>query len=197
MKSFRRRLFKAIAAASLLLGLGTLVLLIRSLFVFDNVGFKFHNIIYVIDTRTGSIDFHWVEALQISLTRRSQNGAISYSEAATNNFPPRLSYDREASPRFERRRALWFFFSHDDGQKLAMPSWKPTDGLVVVSGRVFRLWILSIPGWIILTCAGALFCWSSRRYQKGRLPGFCNFCGYDLRATPDRCPECGAVPSKP
>jgi hypothetical protein len=48
------------------------------------------------------------------------------------------------------------------------------------------LWWLSLPSVLL---AGLAVVKSSRMR-----PGACRTCGYDLRATPDRCPECGAVP---
>lgn len=54
-----------------------------------------------------------------------------------------------------------------------------------------RLWLLSL----ILAIApsyGAILAWRRRRAYK---EGQCARCGYDLRATPGRCPECGAIPA--
>jgi hypothetical protein len=63
------------------------------------------------------------------------------------------------------------------------------------SGYVKNICNISVPFWIAaILCAVAPATWLRRRLRAQvrddtpRCPG----CGYDLRATPERCPECGA-----
>jgi hypothetical protein len=56
-----------------------------------------------------------------------------------------------------------------------------------------------VPDWfLLLLCASpsarALVAWLNNR--KGRCANVCVYCGYDLRATPNRCPECGTIPAQ-
>jgi hypothetical protein len=51
-----------------------------------------------------------------------------------------------------------------------------------------------VPFWAVFLASGVLpMSWLVRAVARSAMhrPGYCAQCGYDLRATPERCPECG------
>lgn len=58
----------------------------------------------------------------------------------------------------------------------------------------FKTRFVMAPYWFFVMCFGILPLRAALRYKKARRRrrrGLCVTCGYDLRGTPDRCPECG------
>jgi hypothetical protein len=87
---------------------------------------------------------------------------------------------------------MWETFGPPDGRLPGIADVWISYGHAYLAVRAWPLVVL----WSIMP---ALWLMASRRRIRAarRNHGLCLTCGYDLRATPERCPECGAVPPKP
>jgi hypothetical protein len=85
--------------------------------------------------------------------------------------------------------------------------WLPSTDLTTrtLSGTVVTRHLTTVPYWIPTLITSLLPAMSLRRWiadhlqtRRRRKAGLCPNCGYDLRASKDRCPECGTpVPAQP
>jgi len=188
MKRVRRWLFTGIAAASLLLGVSTAVVWIRSYWVKDTFAWGDSGNPTVGDTHGPWTDGHWIVCSLGGL--EIDREYFAYPLGATLHLPSRhYSMHKEGKPNgypylnFSGARPAW------DKQMIGFE-------FAYLNRTDNRIQSVTFPLAIIFVAALVLLVlWTRQEVMRRRRSriGFCPKCGYDLRATPDRCPECGAA----
>jgi hypothetical protein len=185
----KRRLFNLLALASLLLCVAAVVMWGRSYFYGDTIGGEDSP---AVGWRRGGGLYSSIGGIEADwwlrrVTSSDPAGFSAFSHrVATNQRGLQDAYLNS----LHGVRLLGFFYVHqvqtttmgDDGKPI--PHFQDTH-------------VLLIPYWAVcaaLIVAPVMYYRRSRAERRRKVQGVCAHCGYDLRATPDRCPECGTVP---
>ena len=176
-----RRLVTLAAAVSLLLCVATVALWVRSYSRSDCI-------VYVGPSGHRGVQWAW-GALIIGM----DDGGSPRRQLEFISWGPPSAEMRVGSGRWSR---LGFGYESVDAPPNVPPAvdaWMSANDQPVARVRVRRL---AVPMWCVAALFSVLPIWKlvAIRSRRNRV-GVCPSCGYDLRATPDRCPECGAAPA--
>jgi hypothetical protein len=188
MKRLGRWLFNGVASLSMLICLATAVVWVRSYWVADSLLWMdgdYEPVIYedwrTFDCNCGGVrvsheHYEWHGAFSGAIFK---GHSFSHGRSQATNYPYYTISFQWAPPTTDLRlKGFEFVYLHDEYNRV--------QSVTIPLAAIFFP-ALFLPA--LRTRQGI-----KRRCQsKGN---FCTSCGYDLRATPDRCPECGTVPTK-
>jgi hypothetical protein len=185
------RLFKLTAVISLLLCAAAGALWLRGLWHFELA-----NVTY---TRWPATDRMYSAFAQLSWYRDTLEVQLITSSASPVHFSDPSSKWFNVSPADQPPGWQWssagdrttqFMNGYPHGFHWQHYIWAP------VPGYRSDTWQIGVRPWLIvalLLVLPAAWINGRRKKRRARLLGLCPHCGYDLRATPDRCPECGTA----
>jgi len=119
-----------------------------------------------------------------TITYKDPQGIFTDGRILLNSFHGQLSLIEDQTP------PGWVFPTPNN----AMSPW--------TVNAYFKV-LFRVPYWLLaILLAIPPILWSAQffrlRRRRNRIRnGLCPQCGYDLRATPDRCPECGTISPRP
>jgi hypothetical protein len=179
VKRFRRWLFNGLAALSLFLLFSATIFSVRSRSSADEIGWGWADQRYYfsVDCWQDEIGIH--RFFDPTMPPRSRNFHVEkygFGNTLDNTERVRRILNGPNVPlaiQFLGFGIYWFRVDASYAINMFIPLW------AVIVGAI------PIPAY-----------WATRRLRQGSRPGHCHKCGYDLRATPDRCPECGKVVEK-
>ena len=181
-----RRLFTLAAATSLLLFIAVAVCWLRSYFFSDLLTWTTATGRTAFCTRQGHLVLHLFRA------DRSNQPANTFGFKHDTDLPAGPSQDLfvrlvlggqrgDVQTYWEHAGFAWWHYRRLDGVR----------NIIAVA-----------PFWALAVATAALpLTWTARRFRsricqaRNKTLPRCQTCGYDLRATPNRCPECGRVSS--
>ncbi len=197
VRRFSEILLTAVTAISFLLAIATGILWIQSGRVQDEL------IYYMIDSPNRSTTFCRIRSSRGLLSVSTSNMYYASREQIRFIDPTQPSYNpgsdmptwgwsrnASAGTPYHPQGSFW----NQRGFRFTFPRWipSPTPGRWRVGSFWMPHWFLLL---ICLILPGLSFRRRLRRLHRARL-NLCARCGYDLRASPERCPECGAVAKK-
>ncbi len=118
---------------------------------------------------------------------------ISYGAYTPNSYRPN-GFSFEYVP----RRSIKYYIYYEQRLDFDTPTFWEEWGWHFSKSDYAKdtdIWI-TLPYWLLYIIFSIFpFLWwrKKRRLKKIKAKGCCQTCGYDLRATPGRCPECGTV----
>jgi hypothetical protein len=101
---------------------------------------------------------------------------------------PNLLWDIPFDPPYPPLLSTSLGFSLQSSGELSLPGFQGSRWIIV-----------GVPQWPLVLLSALLVPVPARsliQQRRWRHQGRCRTCGYDLRATPDRCPECGTVATR-